>query len=214
MPYKQKQCCYLSYQRGPVDIDHAIYLVLFSLLIYWRQKERLIDLQMEKAEFDSLIINYSKESRQQIKRAGTISYYFQFACLKDRNSILDRVHQVNQANGKTVRTKIPGPMKKYRAQLVQKAHQQHKEDSNPSYWKKKSVGLFKSDVQQRTDGPVRYVTVYPNIVICIWKTQKYVDYHNCNYDCHPPQCSVFSSLYCSAQCWKNCFLIWLTVSAR
>lgn len=104
---------------------------------------------MEKAEFDSLIINYSKESRQQIKRAGTISYYFQFACLKDRNSILDRVHQVNQANGKTVRTKIPGPMKKYRAQLVQKAHQQHKEDSNPSYWKKKNRWDFLSPTYSR-----------------------------------------------------------------
>lgn len=34
-----------------------------------------------------------------------------FACLKDRNTILDRVHEVKLPKGKSVRTDLPGPMK-------------------------------------------------------------------------------------------------------
>lgn len=49
-----------------------------------------------------------------------------FACLKDRNTILDRVHEVKLPKGKSVRTDLPGPMKK-RAQLAQKAYQLRKE---------------------------------------------------------------------------------------
>lgn len=50
-----------------------------------------------------------------------------FACLKDRNTILDRVHEVKLPKGKSVRTDLPGPMKKKRAQLAQKAYQLRKE---------------------------------------------------------------------------------------
>lgn len=89
------------------------------------------DLQMEKAVVDSLIIQNAhripRNPDNRYKETAPEAIIVKFACLKDRNIILARVHEVKLPKGKSVRTDLPGPLKKMRAQLAQKAYQLRKE---------------------------------------------------------------------------------------
>lgn len=89
------------------------------------------DLQMEKAVVDSLIIQNAhripRNPDNRYKETAPEAIIVKFACLKDRNIILARVHEVKLPKGKSVRKDLPGPLKKMRAQLAQKAYQLRKE---------------------------------------------------------------------------------------
>lgn len=112
---------------------------------------------MEKAEVDSLIIQNAhripRNPDNRYKETAPEAIIVKFACLKDRNTILARVHEVKLPKGKSVRTDLPGPMKKKRAQLAQKAYQLRKEGLITQILKNLHRWNFKSDVQESTDGP-------------------------------------------------------------